>query len=93
MSMPLTISTHRKIIEAIHQDYAGGRAFALRDLISATGVSSSSVIRTLRLLKILCLVLYSKRANMGRHYRVSSKWPTTLSEAIYNFELAKILRV
>lgn len=86
-------STHRKIIAAIHEHWFNGSAFALRDVASESNVSTSSVVRTLKMLKGMKMVSYSIKAYQGRHYRVNTSWPHNEKEVIEAFELAKILRI
>lgn len=95
MPIIVTDGTHRNVINAIHTNwYVNGEAFALRDVASAApDVSMSSIVRALAILKRIKLVSYSKRAYLGRHYRVAKAWPLTAPQAIQAFEYAKILRM
>lgn len=98
MTLPVNVttahtSTHRKIIAAIHEGFGAGAPFALRDIVTRSGVSQSSVMRTLVTMRSAHLVVYSPMAYAARHYRVGRNWPKTESEAIEVFELFKVLNM
>lgn len=87
-------SSYRRIIAVIHQNYHGGsQPFAVWELRDKTGLSTSTVRRTVEQLVFLKFVDYIKRAYAGRHYKVGEKWPFDLKDVIENYELAYTLGV
>jgi DNA-binding transcriptional regulator GbsR (MarR family) len=87
------LSTHRKVIDTIHTSWSGGTPFAIWEIRNAAHVSTSSVIRVLRILMRLKLVSHTKRGHVGQHYRVTVRWPSATKDAIDAFEYARILKI
>lgn len=86
-------STHRRIIDAIHSYWFSGEPFGIWQVRDTSGVSTSSVIRTVKMLVRLRMLSHSKRAYAGKHYRVTGQWPAKVTDAIDAFEYAKILKI
>src|ERR1041384_498462 len=86
-------TTAIRVIHAIHENWANGRPFALRDVVAKTEVSKASVIRALQTLLKAKLLLYSKQANAGRHYSVTKDWPNAKADAISKFMYVRILKL
>jgi len=86
-------STHRKVIEAIHSKWLDGKPFAVHEVRDASGVSTSSVRRTLDFLVEIRLVRHSTKASLRRNYRVMASWNDNITENIEAFELAKIMEM
>jgi len=87
------VSTHRKIIIAIHANWATGQAFALRDVAKEAKVSTASVVRALVTLRKLNFVLHTEKACAGRYYRVTTRWPVEIKDAFEGFEYARLLKL
>lgn len=86
-------STHRKVIACIHENWKNGDPFAIHQIVRASGVSNSSVKRTLGYLVYIRHVSKTKKAFAGKFYRVSKTWPRTVTEAISNYETAKMVGI
>ena len=93
--MTQPISTHRKVITAIHSNskWFDGEPFAIHEVIRASGVSRTSVKRCMVTLIEARLVLRRKRAFASRYYCVTHDWPMNLEDAIEAFEFARMMQV
>ena len=86
-------STHRKVIEFIGKNFQPSNLpFAIWEIRKGTGVSTSSVVRTLGKLVDFSFVIHSDRGYGSRHYRCALRWQTT-RQVIEDFELGKILKI
>lgn len=85
--------THRKVIEAIHNNYLNGAPFAIHELRELAGVSTSSVVRVLRKLVEFKLLDHSERAYAGRHYRVTMHWNRDVNELVENYEIGRMIEL
>ena len=90
--MPVFVSTHRKVIAVIHLGFRD-KQFAIWELRSASGISGSSVTRTLRQLTSLKLVRHTENRFKGRNYEVTRAWDTDVMKVIEIYELAKVLNI
>lgn len=89
MEKAAVVSTHIQIINAIHVQPL--RPFSVSDIQRASGVSTSSVVRALRLLTKMGFLSYAtKRSFAGRQYR-HNRWPSTVEEAIESFTFIRML--
>ena len=93
--MTQPISTHRKVITAIHNNerWFDGEPFAIHEVIRASAVSRTSVKRCMATLVEARLVLHRKRGFASRFYCVTRDWPMNLEDAIGAFEFAKMMQV
>lgn len=84
-------ATHRIVIRDID---ARSRAlpFAIWEVVKSTGISSSSVTRTLRELEEIGLILRSNRGYRNRYYRKALAW-SSADIVIDDFETARVLRI
>ena len=87
------VSTHRKVIQAIHNNWLQGNPFALREVADKAAVSHSSTVRTLNVLKKIKMLKFSRQAYAARHYSITTMWPKEVKEIIDIFEFARILKV
>lgn len=86
-------SSHRNIITYIHNKWHDGAPFAIWEVRDGSGFSTTSVVRTLRQLVKLRMVQRSNKGFMGKHYRITVRWPVSAKDAIENFELSKAIGI
>ena len=86
------LTTHRKIISCIHIVYRNHR-FALWEIRIATGVSPSSIARTMKQLVRLRLVRHFPNSGQDRNYLTTSLWSQDVMKNIEVFETAKVLNI
>lgn len=89
----MSVSTYKLVIEAIHKKWYDGTPFAIREVQSTSGCSTSSVARVMKNLVKLKMVVHSKKGFMGRHYRTDIRWPAKAKMAIQHYEWARILKI
>jgi hypothetical protein len=86
-------SAHRKIIRAIHENCIKGDPFAIWEIRDLSGVSTSSVRRTMESLVNYNFIIHLKKGFRGRKYRVNFRWPKDVATAIKDYEFGKILEI
>ena len=90
--MPFFVSTHRKVIAYIHLGFRE-RPFAIHEVRSGSGVSNSSVTRTMQKLVDLKLLKHSENKHQGRNYEVTRLWDNDVMKVIEVYEYAKVLGI
>ena len=87
-------STYRKVIATISEKWSDGTPFAIWEVRDASGVSTSSVVRTLKRLRYLQLLYYneSRRSYAKRNFRVTARWLSNKT-VVDQFELARVVGV
>lgn len=86
-------STHKRVINAIHDNWFSGEPFAVREVRQAAGVSESTAIRILKRLVEYRFLSYSVRAFAGKHYRVTMNWSPRAKGVIEAYEIGKAMKI
>lgn len=90
------MQSHRKVIAYIHLvafRVEKPTRFSVKIIEEGSGVSNSSVTRTLRKLVDLKLLRHYDSGFAQRHYQTTNAWPKDVMKVIETYELAKVLKL